>query len=216
MSKHETIQAYIRGDLDRRGFITRLVALGVSAGAATAYATRFSPSAAAATPGGFVMRAAQTTDADYGTTVTFPSLEEAIAFAMTILDALDALFKSLATYTADDFKDGVFDQLTDFAREISEQNDALHSLSAVTPRQSVIMGLRKDAASSADEFLTNLDREYTTAVRKFVAVVPAADSGEIRQTLANISHAVARQAGVLSFLTTGDGTPNGPFEEASK
>jgi len=217
MSKREVIQAYIHGDLDRRGFVTRLAALGVSAGAAAAYATQFAPAASAAVaPGGFVVRAAQTTDADYGTSVTFPSLEEAIAFAQTILDPLDELYDSLANFTEADFADGVHKQLTDFDGEISEQNDALHSLSAMTPQRTVTMGLRKDAATSAEDFLKSLQREYDTAVSKFVAVVPAADSGEIRQTLANISHAVSRHAGVLAFWVKGDGTPNGAFEEASK
>ena len=216
MSKHEIIQAYIRGEVDRRGFIAKLATLGVSAGAAAAYATQFAPSVSASAPGGFVVRAAQTQDADYGTTVDFPDDAAAVAFAAAILDALTALFAALANFTSSDFAQGVFEQLTDFASENSEQADALKSLSAVSPVLGTTMGLKKAAQTDPAAFLADLDKSYNTAVQNFNAVVPATDSGETRQTLSNISHAVARQAGVVSFLNGGDGTPNGAFEDAKK
>jgi len=215
MSKHEIIQAYVRGELDRRGFVTKLAAFGVSAGAAAAYATQFAPSAVAA-PGGFVVRAAQTTDADYGTSVDFESDAEAVELVSNAIGAISTLFASLSTFSPADFPEGLYDQLNDFFAEIQEHADALASLATVPTRRSATMGLRRSAASSADDFLKELEAAYDKAVKNFVAAVPAVDSGEIRQTLSNVSHAVARHAGVISFFTKGDGTPNGAFEEASK
>ncbi|MGC4190414.1 MAG: hypothetical protein QM589_04170 [Thermomicrobiales bacterium] len=216
MSKHEIIQAYIRGELDRRGFVTRLATLGVSAGAAAAYATQFAPGISAAAPGGFVVRAAQTTDADYGTTVDFASDAEAVAFASDIANPIADIYNSLDSFEASDFDDGVFAQLTDFSSEIGEQNDALKSLSATRPTTNATMGLKRSTDTDPSQFLADLSSAYDLAVQRFTAVVPAVDSGEIRQTLANISHAVARHAGVLAFLVKGDGTPDGAFEKASK
>lgn len=51
MPKHELVEAYLEGRLDRRDFVRRLTALGVSAGAATIYAASLSDSAAAAVQG---------------------------------------------------------------------------------------------------------------------------------------------------------------------
>lgn len=216
MSKHEIIQAYIRGDIDRRGFVTKLAAFGVSAGAAAAYATQFAPGVSAAKPGGFVVRAAQTTDADYGTSVEFGSDAEAVTLVSDAIGAVAALFASLSSFSAADFPEGLYDQLNDFLGEIQEHADALSSLATIPTRRSATMGLRQSTPSSADDLLKQLEAAYETGVKNFVAAVPAVDAAEIRQTLADISHAVARHAGVLSFFVKGDGTPNGAFEEASK
>jgi hypothetical protein len=48
MSKQELVDAYLDGSLNRRGFVRRLIATGVSAGAATGYAQLLAPSAEAA------------------------------------------------------------------------------------------------------------------------------------------------------------------------
>ncbi|HWK82057.1 MAG TPA: ferritin-like domain-containing protein [Thermomicrobiales bacterium] len=217
MSKHEIIQAYIHGDLDRRGFVTRLAALGVSAGAAAAYATQFAPAASAAVaPGGFVVRAAQTTDADYGTSVDFGSDAEAVALVSAAIGAIADLFGSLGSFSATDFPEGLYEQLNDFFAEIQQHADALSSLGATPGTRSATLGLRQSGPTSADDFLEKLETAYDKAVKNFVAAVPAVDADEVRQTLANIGGAIARHAGVLSFFVKGDGTPNGAFEEASK
>jgi hypothetical protein len=51
MSKHEVVEAYLQGRIDRREFVRRLTLTGVSAAAALAYAASLGDSAAAA-PGG--------------------------------------------------------------------------------------------------------------------------------------------------------------------
>lgn len=48
MSQHDLVTAYASGRLNRRSFISGLTALGVSASAATAYATVLHPSRSAA------------------------------------------------------------------------------------------------------------------------------------------------------------------------
>lgn len=50
MTRQELVQAYSSGRINRRAFVTGLTALGVSASAATAYATSLQPAAAAPNP----------------------------------------------------------------------------------------------------------------------------------------------------------------------
>lgn len=47
MSRHELVNAYITGTINRRAFVRGLTALGVSAGVAASYAVALRPSAAA-------------------------------------------------------------------------------------------------------------------------------------------------------------------------
>jgi hypothetical protein len=50
MSKHEVVDAYLKGRIDRREFVRRLTLAGVSTAAAIAYAQTLSTSSAAAAP----------------------------------------------------------------------------------------------------------------------------------------------------------------------
>ena len=50
MSRDQVVEAYLRGDLSRRLFVRRLVAMGVSLTAALAYAEMVPASASAAKP----------------------------------------------------------------------------------------------------------------------------------------------------------------------
>ena len=47
MSRHELVNAYITGTINRRAFVRGLTALGVSAGVAASYAVALQPNAAA-------------------------------------------------------------------------------------------------------------------------------------------------------------------------
>src|SRR5689334_12639130 len=51
MSKHEVVEAYLRGQIDRREFIRRLTLAGVSSAAAVAYAQSLGSASAATAPG---------------------------------------------------------------------------------------------------------------------------------------------------------------------
>lgn len=55
MSKHQVVEAYLQGRIDRREFVRRLTLAGVTAAAAAAYAQSLSGPAAAA-PGGAASR----------------------------------------------------------------------------------------------------------------------------------------------------------------
>src|SRR6266508_1583744 len=85
MTKLELIDAYVRGRIDRRHFVRRLTAAGVSSGAAFAYAQSLGPRAAVAgaarNPAGFVVRT-QEDDADYGVACSIDSGLEAVAALM--------------------------------------------------------------------------------------------------------------------------------------
>src|SRR3712207_5979766 len=63
MSRHELVDAYISGTINRRAFVRGLTALGVSAGMAAAYAVALQPAAA---QGGGVVPGDYDYD-DYGT-----------------------------------------------------------------------------------------------------------------------------------------------------
>lgn len=51
MSKHQVVEAYLRGQIDRREFIRRLTLAGVSSAAAVAYAQSLGTASAATAPG---------------------------------------------------------------------------------------------------------------------------------------------------------------------
>ena len=131
MTKREMIDSYIRGELDRRGFIRGLTALGVSAGAAATYAVSFSPSAAAS--GGFVVRPGQQyQDQNYPPPPI--SLEEAIA---RLLEAITRLLNLLiaalerflqADFTAAGLPSNTFELLSTIQSQLNDQTDALNAL----------------------------------------------------------------------------------------
>src|SRR5665811_49831 len=135
MTKSELVDAYIRGEMDRRGFITKLTAMGVSATAAAAYAVSFAQNAAASparNPAGFVARG-QDTDEEYGTAFIIELIEAAINALLeavnAIVETLDELF---ASFTSDDLVAEGFDA-TDFTllqtirEQIDEQLEALNA-----------------------------------------------------------------------------------------
>lgn len=97
MTKHELIEAYVAGRIDRRDFVRRLTALGVSGGAALAYAQSLTPVAAAAGVArdahGYLIRAQGT--GDYGTGGEFGSVKELIDFLVHLLDTILAYLERL-------------------------------------------------------------------------------------------------------------------------
>jgi hypothetical protein len=104
MTKHEIIEAYIAGQIDRRGFMKRLTAIGVSAAAAAAYAQSLAPSASAVGmgrgPSGYFM--AQTEP--YGTAGEFGSDLEAGEFLLSVdTVAIQFYDSALETLSAEDF-----------------------------------------------------------------------------------------------------------------
>jgi len=214
MTKRELVEAFLRGDVDRRQFVSRLTMLGVSGGAAVAYAASLAPSAAArpAQPAsGFVMRAQATDDEEYGTAVTFPSDEEAIAAAADAVEEVLAVLGALDGFTADDFEDGVYETLTTIRDQQEDHLEALNALTGATQAFSQQDGAGQQFASP-DEFLSALAESLETQSSTYAAVVPAVQNGEARQTAMNVASVANRHAALAHDFADMDPIPES-FQE---
>ena len=204
MTKQETLDAFARGDIDRRSFITRLSVLGVSAGAAVAYATAMAPNAFARTTrndAGFLISAnSAQTDEEYGTACTFASDEEALGALLDASTNVRSILAGLGDFTADDFAPGVYDLLTTIASQQDEHADALASLTGGTAE----IPEAAAAGGSADDLLAALSEALTGLVSTYAAVGPALQDGEARQTVTNIGLSVAAQAALASVAAGND------------
>ena len=217
MSKREIVDSYVRGEIDRRGFIRGLTALGVSAGAAATYAFNFAPStAASAGNNGFVVRAGQQ-DARYGTAITLESLLQGLQLAFAELAAtLSALAAGLAAFSAQDFTAAglpadTADLLTKMQQQLADQQDALKALGLANAA-----GTGTTAASSApgtpQAFLDQLATQFDQQASALAAIAPALQDGEARQTVTNIGFVTSRQAAIVHYLAGSDPIPSA-FEE---
>ena len=219
MTKSEIVDAYIRGELDRRAFVTRLTAVGVSAGAAIAYAVSLAPAAGAASPrhsaSGYIARAQQNPDGEYGTAITLTSDDEGIQDLLTASRDVDALLDALDTFTADDFRNAglTADDLALLQKirdQHTEQVDAIQALASGSGTTSTNSGggNAEVDTSSLTDYLKALADALNTLVGVFAAVIPAIQSGEIRQTLTQIGLVVARHAAIISYLAGEDPSPD--------
>lgn len=206
----------MRGEIDRRGFIRGLTALGVSAGAAVTCAFNFAPStAASAGNNGFVVRAGQQ-DARYGTAITLESLLQGLQLAFAELAAtLSALAAGLAAFSAQDFTAAglpadTADLLTKM-QQLAEKQDALKALGLANAA-----GTGTTAASSApgtpQAFLDQLATQFDQQASALAAIAPALQDGEARQTVTNIGFVTSRQAAIVHYLAGSDPIPSA-FEE---
>jgi hypothetical protein len=219
MTKSELVDAYVRGDLDRRHFISKLTAVGVSATAAVAYAGSLGQSVAASpsrTSAGFIARA-QAADDEYGTAIIIVNflaiLEEILASLDDILDSFDGF---LDAFDVGDFVDGGFDEtdfdiIADARAQIDEQIDALvavlQSLFGTSEPSAAIKAFRSQRTSSLgqtsgtmQEQLVELANQLNRQVGVYAAVIPAVENGEQRQLMTNIGLVTARHAALISYL----------------
>lgn len=219
MTKSELVDAYVRGDLDRRHFISKLTAVGVSATAAVAYAGSLGQSVAASpsrTSAGFVARA-QDADDEYGTAIIIENilavLEEVLANVNAILDSFDNF---LDEFDVGDFVDGGFAEtdfnlIEDASTQIDEQIEALvavlSSLFGSTEPSSAIKAFRSPRASSLgqtsgtmQEQLVEMANQLNRQAGIYAAVIPAVENGEQRQLMTNIGLVTARHAALISYL----------------
>ncbi len=206
MSKRETIDAFIRGDIDRRTFMGRLTTLGVSSGAALAYATTFGNSALASpsSAAGFVSQGQD--DLDYGVPNPFP-LEEGLQIISDALDEILSIFDDFAGFVAEDFAEGVFDALARIQEQLALQLEALGSLfgagfTSTTRQFAAIQG-----TGDADAFLQSLSRAFDDLTASFAAVVPGTDEAAERQAMMNVAMVSARQAGFVNWAAGNDPFP---------
>jgi hypothetical protein len=210
MTKRDLIEAYIQGSVDRRGFVRRLSALGISAGAAVAYAQSLAPAASAA-PGrnaaGFVVRA-QTTDAEYGTACVLQNDGTGVSALLGAVQGLLATLAALDDFSAGDFDNGVFDALGTIRDQQQEHLDALTAILGDLG-QSTPAAPSAGTFASADAFLSALASALDGLVALYAGVTPALiDSGEVRQTVTTLSLVAARQAAYVDDVAGNPPLPN--------
>jgi hypothetical protein len=223
MTKHELIDAYASGRIGRRDFMTRLTALGVSAGAATAYAFSLAPSTALASGGdqrGFVVARAQD-DGDYGGPILgFPetvgeAIEAAIAFTSALSAALQAI---LDAFDAEDFGfaavDGatVLANLQEFSNQLDQQLSVLESTgsapsSAAKSARPLAVAALAQTTATAEEALTRLAQRYAILDGYYAGAVPSLDDADARLTLMGIALINAAQG---AFVRTALGQEPSP------
>ncbi len=212
MSKRETIDAFIRGDIDRRTFIGRLTTLGVSSGAALAYATTFGASALASPSSpaaGFVSQGQG--DLDYGVPNPFP-LEEGLQIIADALEAIAAIFDDFADFVTDDFADGIFDALAQIQEQIALQLEALGSLFGAGFTSTTRSFAAAQGTGDPDAFLQGLSTAFDDLTASFAAVVPGTEEAAERQAMMNIAMVSGRQAGFVNFAAGNDPFPTA-FQE---
>ena len=203
MTRHELIDAYVSGRIGRRDFMTRLTALGVSAGAAAAYAQAFvmGTSAAGSRPSGHSVSMAQ-----YGGPILgFPeTVGEAIEAAISFLSSLSAALQAiLDAYSAEDFDFAavagatIIANLQEFSNQLDEQLSVLESTgsaasgAAKSARPLAVVNLAQ--AESAEEALTQLAQRYSIIQGYFAGAVPALDDADARLTLMGVALVNAAQ-----------------------
>jgi hypothetical protein len=213
VTKRETIDAFIRGDIDRRTFIGRLTTLGVSSGAALAYATTFGQSALAAPASNQTGLAAQgQDDLDYGVPNPFP-LDEGIAIISEAFETIIGILEGLGDFTDDDFAEGIFDALTTIQEQVAAQFEALGSLLGAGSAGVRQFGQRSQFAAiqagDPDTFLQDLSVAFDDLTARFAAVVPGTDEEAERQTMMNVAMVSGRHAGFVNWAAG-----NNPFPVA--
>ncbi len=217
MSKREMIESYVSGELDRRGFIRGLTALGVSAGAAATYALNFGPSTAASSASnGFIVRAGQQ-DVTYGTAITLKNDLEGLSIALSELtDFASLLDAGLAEYSDGEFDDAgfadnAFEILSKIRLQVTDQLDAIVALEGDPVAGPIGIDTSKLAATP-QAFLNQLSDQLKEQASTFAAIAPAHQDGEARQTVTNIGFTSARHAAIVNYLAGRDPLPSS-FEE---
>lgn len=209
MTAQGVVDAFIRGEFDRRDLITRLTALGVSASAASAYALTLGRQGAAAAPGSSSTGIARYQDGaeeeDYGTEFVFETIEEALQLIFDAISELLSTLGALNLFNADDFADALdFEILTRIAEQKQDHAEAMSALLGTTDPST------STAASfgSVEEFLTELAGGYDDLTGKYAAVVPAIGDGAIRQTMMNAASVANRHAALVHHMAGLDPIPD--------
>jgi hypothetical protein len=209
MTRQDLIEAYVGGHLPRRQFVRGLTALGVSGGAALAYAQQLRPTSAAGpqrSPAGYVVRAQA--DTDYGVACTFGTDAEGLSEALAGVLQVGAILDALDAFSAEDFEAGVYDQLVIFRDQLADQADALETAGATAAAPS------DQSFDSADALLAAAADALNALTSVFAGVVPAIETDEQRQTATEIALSVARMAAYVSVASGDDASPSA-FTQAS-
>ncbi|MGH2530819.1 MAG: hypothetical protein ACRDJW_00805 [Thermomicrobiales bacterium] len=223
MTKRDLIDAYVAGRLERRRFVRGLTALGVSAGAAFAYARQLDPTAAAGlgtNAAGFVVRA-QVDDGEYATACQLASDLDGVLAALAALALVEAvLARGLADFALaldelpplEDLGLNTADVLRTTRAQVGEQIAALETLVADLGGTATTGTVTVQNFASVDSFLTALAGVLTAAAARFAGIAPAIQNPEIRQTLTSVAIVVGRHVGFANVLT-GDTPAATAFEQ---
>ena len=221
MTKSDVVDAFIRGDLDRRGFIKRLTAIGVSSAAAMAYAGSLVQSTSAAPVGngsGFITRfqGAANADATYGPAIPIDNIREAIqALLDSIQELVSVLQRLLADFAPVDFAEAGLDEtnreiVSDIVDQIREQAQAMASYRELSLTEGADAVL--DTVSGLIESLGVAGTGLDDAAGKYAALIPALEDLEERELFTQIGIATGRYAGVVNHMAGMNPVP-GAFEE---
>lgn len=217
MTKSDVVDAFIRGDLDRRGFIKRLTAVGVSSAAAMAYAGSLVQSTAAAPSNGsgFITRGYMQ-DADYGLAVTIEDVPAAIAAVLEdLLGNAGAIGGLLAAFDAGDFAEAGLEEsdrevLEDILSQILEQAEAIAAFRGLPLAKAVETAV--EAVSGLIEALAVVAAGLNEAAGGYAALIPALEDPLERELFTQIAIVAGRHAAIVSYLAGLDPVP-GAFEE---
>ena len=212
MTKRDLIDAYVRGDVDRRGFIRKLTAMGVTATAAAAYAGSFGGEAAAATArnsAGFISRlqGAQDADEDYGIAVAIQNILQALqrflARMESIIDRLGQII-SQGNGPRPDLLQKIQSQIEEQRQGLISrlQGEAGYSPAMVNGLTGRNLGLQ------GGNTLADIANDLNVQTGLLAAIIPAIESGQDRQLMTNIGLVTARHAALISDLAGLDPIPS--------
>lgn len=220
MTKSEVVDAFIRGDLDRRGFIKKLTAVGVSSAAAMAYATTLVQDVAASPSGngtGFITRGFLQ-DEDYGLAVPIEDVPAAIAALASETDEIaDTLSALIANFTPADFTDAGLDDadaevLETIQSQLLEQAAAIAAFTGAPAAAEQAETSVDVATGTLVEGLTVVAQELNELASGYAALIPALEDPEARELFTQIAIAVGRFAALVSYMAGLDPVPSA-FEQ---
>jgi len=223
MTKQDAVNAYLRGDLDRRSFIRRLTAVGVSAGAAMAYAAALIPGVSAnsgRTGAGYITRL-QDVDSTYGTAILIADVAAALLATITTIDGINAFAEDfLDSFTADDFTAAGLDEddreiVASMINALKQHAEALQSILDNLGLPAGTCAVEEEPRTKTDDVLEEL-KALANGVHKltgiYVALAPSIENVEDRLLLAQMIAVAGRYAALLARMA-GENPVPAPFEE---
>lgn len=208
MSKPELIAAYVSGRIGRRDFMRSLTALGVSAGAAAAYAQSLAPGASAAGVGrdrsGLRVRAQ-----DEYPVGEFGDLTEVINLLLQMLAILEAILDAglanasmapLRRQTGEELSADDADQLATLQSQTLAHRDRLRTLLNDVGGTEDDVTVPEFIYDTADDALLDLQSALETNTSIYAGVIPGTTETSALTTFAAISLVGGRHAAFVNRL----------------
>jgi hypothetical protein len=181
MTKSELIAAYVSGRIDRRDFVRRLTALGVSATAAAAYAQSLTPGASAAgvgrDPAGMRVRGR---DQEYGVGGEFGEITDVINLQLQLIDIQLSILGGLENLKAaplrlqgtDQLDPADVGQLDTMRTQLQAHRDALAGLVEDFGASASVPSVPEFSYSTIDDMLSDLQLAQEAQLGIYAAVIP--------------------------------------------